>query len=385
MMMDGIKESSEDLDHRTLRSNIRRFLEKEAKPHFNQWEDEGQIPRGFWQHLGEMGYLGLGVPEGYGGLGLDFTYLAVFVEELERIGSSLNGISLHVGIVLPYLLRYGTDMQKQRWVPRCISGNCVGAIAMTEPGTGSDLKAIQTYAERQDHSYRIKGHKTFITNGNSADLIIVVCKSESVDDVKRAMSLMVVESGTPGFVKGRKLRKMGLWAEDTAELHFDECLVSDTHVLGEPGHGFRYLSENLPQERLLVAVESLVAAEEILAMTLSYVQQRTVFGQHLSKFQNTRFKLAEIATHVTIAREFVGSLISRHAQGTVSSEEAAMAKWWVTDMAQQAAMECLQLFGGYGYMEEYPIARRYRDITVSKIYAGTNEIMKTIIAKGLGL
>ncbi len=384
-MMDDIKESSEDLDHKTLRSNIRRFLEKEAKPHFNLWEEQGQIPRGFWQQLGEMGYLGLGVPEAYGGSGLDFTFLAIFVEELERIGSSLNGISLHVGIVLPYLLRYGTDEQKQRWVPRCIAGDLVGAIAMTEPGTGSDLKAIQTRAERQDHYYRINGHKTFITNGHSADLIVVVCKTESLDDVKQSMSLIVVESDTPGFSKGRKLRKMGLWAEDTAELHFDGCMVSDTNVLGKPGQGFHYLSENLPQERLLVAVESLVAAEEILAMTLSYVQQRTVFGQPLSKFQNTRFKLAEVATEVAIAREFVGSLVSRHASGTISSEETAMAKWWVTEMAQHAAMECLQLFGGYGYMEEYPIARRYRDITVSKIYAGTNEIMKTIIAKSLGL
>ena len=373
-------------EHHAFRRALRRFLEKEALPHFDQWEQEHQVPREFWRKMGAQGYLGPTVPEAYGGAEADFAYCVVIGEELERIGSGLTGIGLHNDIVLPYLLAYGTAEQKQRWLPGCVSGEIISAIAMTEPGAGSDLAGIRTSAVSDGDCYVLNGQKTFITNGILSDLVLVVCKTDpAANPPHRGMSLLWVERGTPGFDRGRKLEKIGQHSQDTAELFFDNCRVPVGNLLGEEGAGFAYLTDKLQQERLVVAIAAQVSAEESLRLTMAYVKQRTAFGQPISRFQNTRFRIAEMATQVQLGRTFVDQLIARHMAGEEIVTEVSMAKYWVTDMAKEVIAACMQLYGGYGYMEEYPIARRYRDIPVMAIYAGTNEIMKTIIAKNLGL
>lgn len=373
-------------EHELFRASLRKFLEKEADPFYEQWEEKKEIPRSFWKKLGEQGFLCPQVDEKYGGLNTDFGYAVVLNEELERVGTALLGISLHNDIAIPYIETYGTEEQKQRWLPGCVQGDYISAIAMTEPGTGSDLASVKTTAKRDGDSYIINGEKTFITNGYSADLAIVVCKTDpQANPPHRGISLFVVEAGTPGFKKGKKLRKLGQHANDTCELIFEDARVPKENLLGEEGKGFYYLMEQLQQERLIVAISALASAERMLEITIDYVQQRQAFGKKISQFQNTQFKIAELATEIKIGRIFVDQLICEHMAGKDIVTEVSMAKWWTTDLSKKVAAECMQLHGGYGYMEEYEIARRYRDVAVTSIYAGTNEIMKQIIAKNIGL
>lgn len=371
-------------EHEIFRQALRKFLEKEAVPNYEQWEKNKEVPRSFWKKLGEQGYLCPQVEEKYGGLGTDFGYAVVMNEEMERVGTGMVGISLHNDIVIPYIESYGTEEQKQRWLPGALTGDIITAIGMTEPGAGSDLANIQTTAIRDGDDYIINGEKTFITNGYTTDLVVLVCKTDpKVNPPHRGISLFVVEAGTPGFKKGKKLRKIGQHANDTSELIFEEVRVPRTNLLGEEGKGFYYLMEKLQQERLLVAIQCMASAEKMLELTIDYVKQRQAFGTTISNFQNTQFKIAEMATELQIGRAFVDRLILEHMKGKSIVTEVSMAKWWVSDLAKKIAGECMQLHGGYGYMEEYEIARRYRDIAVTSIYAGSNEIMKQIIAKNL--
>lgn len=373
-------------EHRMFRKTFRKFLEKEAVPFYDQWEQERMIPREFWRKMGDQGYLCPQVDELYGGAGADFAYSVVINEELERVGTGLVGIGLHNDIVVPYLTSYGTEEQKQRWLPGCVTGEKITAIAMTEPGAGSDLANMRTTAIRDGDTYVVNGQKTFITNGIQSDLVLVACKTDPrAAPPHKGISLLIVERDTPGFSRGRKLDKIGLHSQDTAELIFEDCRVPADNLLGQEGHGFLYLMGKLQQERLLVAIAAQIAAEEMLQMTVEYVKTREAFGQPISKFQNTQFSIVEMATEVEIGRSFLDQLIADHIKGLDIVTKVSMAKWWITDMAKRVAAQSLQLHGGYGYMEEYKIARRYRDIPVAAIYAGTNEIMKTIIAKQLGL
>jgi acyl-CoA dehydrogenase len=373
-------------EHHIFRDAFRKFLEKEAYPYFDEWEKQGIIPREFWRKMGEQGFLCPWVDEQYGGLNADFAYSVVINEELEKVGSSMVGISLHNDIVVPYLAEYGTEKQKRKWLPKCISGEIITAIAMTEPGAGSDLAGIATTAVRDGDYYIVNGQKTFITNGIHADLIIVVCKTDpKAIPPHKGISLLIVERDTPGFTRGRKLEKVGLHAQDTAELFFTDAKVPAENLLGEEGKGFYYLMEKLQQERLIVAIAAQTAAEVIFRLTKDYVKERTAFGKKISQFQTVQFRLAEMATEIELGRTFLDDLIELHMKGENIVTKVSMAKWWITEMAKRVAAESMQLHGGYGYMEEYEIARRYRDIPVSAIYAGTNEVMKMIIAKNLEL
>lgn len=373
-------------DHEIFRQSLRKFLQKEAVPFYDTWEKEKAIPISFWKRLGEMGFLCPQVEEEFGGLGLDFSYSVIISEELERVGTSLVGVGLHNDIVVPYIESFGSKEQKQRWLPNCISGDLITAIAMTEPGTGSDLANVQTTAILDDEHYVLNGQKTFITNGINGSLFLVVVKTNPKAEPKhKGISLLMVEEGTPGFTKGRKLDKVGLHAQDTAELYFEDCRVPIGNLIGEEGHGFSYLMEKLQQERLVVAIAAQIASEDMLEITMEYVKSRKAFGKAVSSFQNTQFKLAEMATKIELGKSFLESLIEDHLAGKDVVTKVSMAKYWLTETAREISVECMQLHGGYGYMEEYKIARRYRDIPVASIYAGTNEIMKVIIAKNLGL
>ncbi|GGB44410.1 acyl-CoA dehydrogenase family protein [Fictibacillus barbaricus] len=373
-------------EHEMFRKSLRKFLEKEAYPFYEQWEEDRMIPRSFWRKMGNQGFLCPDVDEKYGGSGVDWGFSAVINEELERVGSGLIGIGLHNDIVVPYITAYGTEEQKKRWLPRCVTGETITAIAMTEPGTGSDLASIKTTAKLEGSHYVINGQKTFITNGIQSDLVIVACKTDlNAKPKHKGISLFVVERDTPGFFRGRKLDKVGLHCQDTSELIFEDCRVHKDNMLGEEGKGFIYLMEKLQQERLVVAIGAQAAAEEMFKLTFNYVKNREAFGRHVSQFQNTQFKMAEMATEIEMGRAFLDSLIAKHIAGENIVTKVSMAKWKLTETAKHIAGECMQLHGGYGYMEEYEIARRYRDIPVASIYAGTNEIMKVIIAKNLGL
>ncbi|WP_430788702.1 acyl-CoA dehydrogenase family protein [Virgibacillus flavescens] len=373
-------------DHILFRKTLKKFLQKEVMPVYEQWEKNRLIPREFWNQMGDMGFLCPHVEEKYGGLALDFTYSVILLEELERIGTSLTGIGLHNDIVVPYIESYGSKYQKERWLPGCVTGEHVTAIAMTEPGAGSDLANIQTIAIRDDDHYIVNGQKTFITNGIHADLVLTAVKTNPHADPKhKGISLLVIEAGTKGFSRGRKLDKVGMHAQDTAELYFDNCRVPVKNLIGTEGEGFSYLMEKLQQERLVVAIAGQAASADMLNMTVDYVKSRSAFGKSVSSFQNTQFKLAEIATKVELGKSFLESLIEDHVAGKDIVTKVSMAKYWLTDTAKEIASECMQLHGGYGYMEDYKIARRYRDTPVAAIYAGTNEIMKTIIAKNMGL
>ena len=373
-------------EHHIFRDAFRKFLEKEAYPYYNQWEKDGIIPRSLWNKMGENGFLCPMVEEKYGGAEADFGYAVVINEELEKVGSSLVGIGLHNDIVVPYLIAYGTVEQKKRWLPKCVSGEYITAIAMTEPGAGSDLAAISTTARKEGDHYVVNGEKTFITNGIHADLVVVVCKTDTnIKPAHKGISLLVLERGMEGFKRGRKLEKVGLHSQDTAELIFEDVKVPASNLLGEEGKGFYYLMNKLQQERLVVAIAAITAAEVMLHLTKKYVKERKAFGKSISDLQTVQFKLAEMYTEIEIGRTFVNECIAAHMQGENIVTKVSMAKWWITDIAKKVAAECMQLHGGYGYMEEYEIARRYRDIPVSAIYAGTNEIMKNIIAKSMGL
>jgi len=371
-------------EHELFREQFKKFCAREVTPNVERWEEQRLVDREAWRKAGEQGFLCPTLDPKYGGSGVDFGYAAIIDEEIIRAGSSGFALSLHNDIVVPYLEAYGTEEQRQRWLPGCASGDIVTAIAMTEPNTGSDLAAIKTTAIRDDGHYVVNGQKTFISNGILCDLVIVAAKTDP-QSTHSGVSLFVVEAGAPGFEKGRKLAKMGMHSQDTAEMHFNDCRIPASNLLGQEGSGFYYLMEKLQQERLVCAIGAQAAAEIVLADTIKYTQERTAFGKPLCKFQNTQFKLAEIATEIEIGRVFVDRLIAEHMAGTPIVKETSMAKWWITEMCKRNVDTCLQLFGGYGYMEEYPICRAYRDARVQTIFAGTTEIMKMIIAKSMGL
>lgn len=374
----------ETKEHDLFRKSIRQFLAEEAVPYYDEWEQNHLIPKDFWRKLGEMGYLCPQVEEKYGGLDLDFSFGVVIGEELERVGSGLIGVGLHNDIVVPYIETYGNEEQKERWLPKCVTGEYITAIAMTEPGAGSDLASIKATAIRDGDHYIVNGQKTFITNGIHTNLAVVAVKTDPKER-HRGVSLLVIEEGTPGFTKGQKLNKVGMHSQDTAELYFEDCRVPVTNLLGEEGKGFTYLMEKLQQERLFVAISAQIAAEDMFELTMNYIKEREAFGKSISQFQNTQFKMAEMATQLELGKTFLESLIENHIAGKDVVTKVSMAKYWITEKARDIATECMQLHGGYGYMEEYKIARRYRDIPVMSIYAGTNEIMKVIIAKNLGI
>jgi alkylation response protein AidB-like acyl-CoA dehydrogenase len=372
-------------EHLMFRDAFRRFVEKEIAPHHAQWEHEGIVPRAIWRMAGELGFLCFEAPEALGGGDVhDYRYHAIVAEEIADAGVTGIGFGLHSSIVLPYLLCFGNDEQQQRWIPRMVTGELIGAIAMTEPAAGSDLAGIRTTAVRQGDHYLVNGQKTFITNGINSDLAVTVVKTDSTARHK-GISLLMLERGMEGFTRGRNLDKIGIKAQDTAELFFDNVRVPVANLIGEEGKGFYYLMQRLPQERLDIAVVAVAAAAAALEMTLRYCKERTAFGQPIGSFQNSRFKLAEMHTEIQVARVFVDRCIEALNASELTAEEAAMAKWWTTDLQKRVMDECLQLHGGYGYMLEYPIARFYLDARVQPIYGGTNEIMKEVIGRAMGV
>ena len=367
-----------------FRETVRRFFAAEVVPHIAAWRKAGMVAREAWRRAGAAGLLCASMPAEFGGGGGDFRHEAILIEELAAIGFGDFAISLHNAIIAPYLLHYGTETQKRRWLPRMASGEMVAAIAMTEPDAGSDLQAIRTTARRVGDTYVLNGQKTFISNGQLADLVIVAAKTR-IDAGAKGISLIAVETrDAPGFRRGRNLEKIGKHAQDTSELFFDDVVVPAENLLGgEPDRGFAQLMQQLPQERLVIAVGAVAAMEAALAETIAYVRSRRAFGKTLMEFQNTRFVLAEAKTTTQVARVFVDDCIARLLAGTLDVGTAAMAKYWTSEMQGKVIDSCLQLFGGYGFMAEYPIAQRYTDARVQRIYGGSNEIMKELIARGL--
>lgn len=369
-------------DHELFREQVRRFVEREIVPFHQQWEREGIVPKSVWLRAGAEGLLCCTIPEEYGGGGGDFGHAAILIEELARVNASGIGFPLHSDIVAPYIHAYGTEEQKREWLPKLARGEHIGAIAMTEPGTGSDLKSVRTTARREGNDYVINGQKTFITNGQNASLVIVVCKS-APELGSKGVSLIVVEEGTPGFSKGRKLEKIGLRAQDTSELFFEDVRVSVTQRLGDENAGFSYLMRELAQERLVIAVRAAASIEGMLGRTIQYTRDRKVFGQSIFDFQNARFKLAHARAKAEMVRVYVDDCIARHLRRELSPADAAMAKLNATELQNQLLDEFLQLHGGYGYMSEYVVGTAWVDARVMRIYGGTDEIMKEIIARTL--
>ncbi len=369
-------------EHDAFRDQVRRFVEREITPHHAAWEEAHGVPREVWQRAGANGLLCCWLPEALGGPGGDLLFDFIVSEELGRAGATGPGFPLHSVIVAPYLAAHGTPALQQALLPGMVSGERIAAIAMTEPGTGSDVAAIRTHAKRDGEHYVLNGQKTFITNGHNADVIVVACKTDP-DQGARGVSLLVVEGDMPGFTRGRNLRKIGQHAQDTAELFFDNVRVPASHLLGEEGQGFKYLMQKLAQERLLVSVQCQARAEAALQWTIDYVQERKAFRQRLADFQNTRFKLAALATELQAGRAYCDALIAQHLAGQLDAVGAAAGKLWHSELLGRVTDECLQLFGGYGYMAEYPIARAYADARIERIYAGTSEIMKEIIARAV--
>ncbi|HEB91001.1 MAG TPA: acyl-CoA dehydrogenase [Deltaproteobacteria bacterium] len=373
-------------EHDLFRSEFRRFAEAEIVPHLEAWNAAGISDRSAWKKMGEAGYLGANQPEEYGGSGADFLFDAIIIEELADLRAHALQASLHTDICLPYLTTYGTEEQKQRWLVPAIAGDCLLAIAMTEPGVGSDLARVSTRAIRDGDHYVLNGSKTFISNGQNCDLVIVVAKTDpAADPPHDGISLVLVEAGTPGFEKGRNLEKLGLKGQDTSEMSFTDCRVPVGNRLGREGQGFKMLMEKLQQERLTISIGSIASCRRSLEDTVAYVKERRAFGKPIASFQNTQFKLAEMASEIEIGQAFVDRLLAAHVAGEEIVSEVSMGKWWTTDLQKRISSECLQLFGGYGFMDEYPISRDYADAAVQTIYAGTNEIMKVIIAKRMGL
>jgi alkylation response protein AidB-like acyl-CoA dehydrogenase len=373
-------------EHDQFRATVARFVADEVVPHHAAWERDGMVPRELWKKAGAVGLLCTDVPSELGGGGVpDFRYNVVITEELARVGASGVGFPLHNDVVVPYLLAHANEEQQRRWLPPMAAGETITAIAMTEPGTGSDLAAVQTTAVRQPGgSFLLNGTKTFITNGVLADLVIVVARTDP-HAAHGGISLFVVERGMEGFSRGRKLDKIGMHAQDTAELVFEDVRVPADNLLGVEGQGFVYLMQALPQERLSIAVGAIAGAGAAFESTLAYAKERQAFGRPIGSFQHSRFKLAEMKTLVTVGQQFVDRCIELHVEGRLTVEEAAMAKWWVTDLLGEVVDACVQLHGGYGYMREYPIARAYTDARVQRIYGGTNEIMKEIIGRTMGV
>ncbi|MEM7444498.1 MAG: acyl-CoA dehydrogenase family protein [Pseudomonadota bacterium] len=367
-----------------LADACRQFYERECVPYYEEWEAEGSVGRSLWEKAGQMGLLGAEVPEPYGGPGGSFAHDAVIAYQGNLAGIDGWGGGLHNSIVIPYIVDYGSEEQKQSLLPRMVSGELIGAIAMTEPGAGSDLQAIKTTAVMDGNHYRISGSKTFITNGALANLVIVAAKTDPKEGAK-GTSLFLVETDTvEGFRRGRNLEKLGMKSNDTSELFFDEMQVPASALLGpEEGQGFVQMMQQLPQERLLIGVYAVARIERALRLTVDYVKERSAFGKKIADFQNTQFVLAECASEATIAKVFLDHCIAEHLEGCLTTEKASMAKYWLTDLQANIVDRCLQLFGGYGVMSEYPIERMYRDNRIERIYAGTNEIMKVVIARGL--
>jgi acyl-CoA dehydrogenase len=373
-------------EHDLFRAQVRRFVENEIEPKVAQWNRAGISDRESWRKLGAAGYLGANAPAEFGGAGAGFIYDAIVIEELARIRAHGLMMGLHSDICMPYLATYGSAEQKRRYLPGAISGELILAIAMTEPGTGSDLAAVRTTARRDGDNYVINGSKIFISNGQLADLVIVVVKTDpNANPPHRGISLILVEGNAPGFVRGRKLDKLGLRGQDTSELFFEDCRVPATNLLGMEGQGFKMLMEKLQQERLVAAIGAVESSRRCLDDTIAYTKERKAFGQAIASFQNTQFRLAEMATEVEVGRAFVDRLMAAHVRGEDLVTEVSMAKWWTTDLLKRVSSRCLQLFGGYGFMMEYPVATDYADAAVQTIYAGTNEIMKVIIARRMGL
>jgi alkylation response protein AidB-like acyl-CoA dehydrogenase len=372
-------------EHEMFRESFRTFLERHVAPHHEQWRKDKLVDRDVWVEAGKQGFLGMAIPEEYGGGGVDdFRYNTVITEEVTAGRYSGLGFSLHNDVVAPYLIRLATDEQKQRWLPKFCSGELISAIAMTEPGTGSDLQGIKARAVREGDHYILNGAKTFITNGIHSDLVIVVAQTDP-DKGALGFSLLVVERGMEGFERGRKLDKIGLDAQDTAELSFTDVKVPAENLLGEEGQGFIYLMQNLPQERISIAIMAAAAMEAVLDDTLQYAKERKAFGRPIGSQQNSRFLLAELSTEATVVRMMVDEFIKLHLDEKLTAEQAAMAKWYSTEKQVHLVDRCLQLHGGYGYMREYSVAQAYLDARVQTIYGGTTEIMKEIIGRSLGV
>ncbi len=367
-----------------LRDMAERFLETEIAANYETYEKDEIVPRSAWEEAGKNGLLCAAMPEEYGGAGGTYAHEAAIIEAISHIGVDGFGIALHSAIVAPYILHYGSEEQKQRWLPKLATGELIGAIAMTEPGAGSDLQGVKTSAVKDGNHYKINGSKTFITNGQNANLILLVTKTDPSQGAK-GTSLIVVETDeVEGFERGRNLDKIGLKANDTSELFFNDCRVPTSNLIGtEEGQGFYQLMSELPQERLIIANQAVAAIERALALTIDYVKERKAFGKAIMEFQNTHFKLAELKSEATMARVFVNHCVTQHLEGRLDTATASMAKYLTTDLQGKVMDECLQLFGGYGYMNEYPIARMFRDARVQRIYGGTNEIMKLLIARTL--
>jgi acyl-CoA dehydrogenase len=380
--------SSRDLfeaEHEAFRQTVRTFFDKEVVPFHDEWERQGVVPREVWLKAGETGLLCFDVPEEYGGPGVtDFRYNQVVSEEQTRSGTAGPGFSVHTDIIVPYLVSLGTDEQKRRWLPGCVSGETITAIAMTEPGAGSDLQGIRTVAVDKGDHYVVNGSKTFISNGILADLVVVVVKTDP-EAGHKGISLLVVERGTAGFERGRNLEKVGLKAQDTAELFFDDVVVPKENLLGQEGEGFVYLMMNLPQERLAIAVQAAAACQALLELCLRYAKEREAFGRPIGRFQHNRFLLAEMATEARIAQVFVDDCVRKHLDGRLDPPLASMAKWWTTELQNKLAGQAVQLHGGYGYMLEHPVARAFVDSRISTIYGGTTEVQKEIIGRSLGI
>ena len=378
----GIPRTIFSTEHELFRDTVRRFLETEIVPYHEEWEDVRLVPREAWLKAGETGLLGTSVAEEYGGSGAGFLFDAVVLEELGRSGATGPGWDLHSYIVAPYIEKYGTEGQKRRWLPPMVTGEAIGAIAMTEPGTGSDLKAVRTTAVRVGDDYVINGSKTFITNGINADLVLLVAKTNHNLGAK-GISLFLVNTESDGFRNGRNLKKIGLKAQDTAEMFFDDVRVPASDILGDENEGWRYLMEELVQERLIVAVRAMATAEVALEQTIAYTKDREAFSTKVFEFQNTRCTLAQLASDIQVGRVFTDRCIALHAEAQCDAVTAAMAKMWLTELEGKVLDACLQLHGGYGFMWEFPIARAWADSRVHRIYAGTNEIMKEIVARTL--
>ena len=380
--MQSIPRTLFDEDHAAFRDTARRFMEQEVAPHHARWEEQAHVDREIWTKAGAAGFLCATMPEQYGGAGVDKRFSVVVMEEAARINATGLGWGLHSEIVAPYLLHYGSEHLKQKYLPKMASGEMIGAIAMTEPAAGSDLQGIKTTAVKQGDHWVLNGSKTFITNGWHADLVIVVAKTDPAKGYK-GISLFVVDTSMPGFSKGKRLKKIGMKAQDTAELFFDNVKVPASNLLGDEGSGFVYLMQELPWERMQIALGAVAAAEAALAWTVAYCHERKAFGKEVMDFQHTRFTLAELKTEIQIARVFVDRCMELLLQEKLDAVDASMAKYWTTDLQCKVIDACLQLHGGYGYMWEYPIARAYADARVQRIYGGTNEIMKEIISRTL--
>ena len=374
---------SEELE--LFRDNVKRFIESEVAPHYEQWEKDEIMPRELWNQLGEQGLLCVDIPEAYGGFETDFLFSSVILEEFSKSNHAAiaASIAVHADVVSHYILNFGSEEQKQHYLPRMVSGECVGAVAMTEPGAGSDLQGIRTTAKRDGDQYIINGSKTFITNGQHCDVVIVVTRTNPDVSASKGMTLFLVDTTTPGFSRGRNLEKIGMHASDTSELFLEDVRVPASAVLGEPDRGFAVLMGELQRERLTLAVSAVAAAEGMLDETVAYVQERQAFGAPIARLQNTRFKLAEVATNIRVHRSFVEECKSLFMQGELDVSTVSMAKLACTEMQGRVMDECLQLFGGYGYTTEYPISRAFVDARAQRIYGGSSEIMKEIIGRSL--